>query len=501
MTAQTSGMLSLYYDLFADELQLESRLQVLDRIVGLCTDPNELLQYELLRAVTLHLHGDTDYASKLVKALEEYEKTDERQRNWYGRLQYGRVLVHLIRRDHPRSAEFFEKALAGFSEVLSKVQLNESGRAMVEEEIASLHEARQDWAKACDHWRLSLAAKDGPRAKIFLGRALQHLGRKEQAREILSGIDYDSLDESLKFDHCLTVAGDIRFDDDADAKALVERIDRLEPTYPEFQRQLDSLRGYLAKGLTQELQNTVRRLQNELEHREVTLSDRETTSALARHRSLAPTIQARTLPVGHDLETLLLEVVVAATSMLQEHWMILSRDAQSMEDTYTAFLTVLLQQRVEYLGWSVQEQSLGGSGAKNSSKERGRRDIVFSKSGNAPHGVLEAVRVSRPVASTWENIEEHIERLLHRYNPSGAAILVALTYFEGDDFSGFVKWYACATERWKDSPAKPCSALDTPADWTTNGIARAGTAIFRSIHKVASDERVVLHLVVRVPSS
>lgn len=107
----------------------------------------------------------------------------------------------------------------------------------------------------------------------------------------------------------------------------------------------------------------------------------------------------------------LAKIVVHACAQLLEQRQLLSTDAQSQEDTYTAYLTSLLQQRVAELGWSAADQRLGALPMKKSA-ERGRRDLAIWKGGDAPFGILEALRCSTMGASGASWLDQHLSKLV-----------------------------------------------------------------------------------------
>lgn len=80
------------------------------------------------------------------------------------------------------------------------------------------------------------------------------------------------------------------------------------------------------------------------------------------------------------------------------------------EDDLTAFLHRILEARVEFLGWTVSDQSRGGRTPKGNA---GERDLVLRK-GSTALAVLEAVVCDKPITWEWSRSElkMHFQKLL-----------------------------------------------------------------------------------------
>ena len=80
------------------------------------------------------------------------------------------------------------------------------------------------------------------------------------------------------------------------------------------------------------------------------------------------------------------------------------------EDDLTAFLHRVLEAKVEFLGWTISDQSRGGRTPKGNA---GERDLVLRK-GSSTLAVLEAVVCSRPITQAWarDELTMHFQKLL-----------------------------------------------------------------------------------------
>ena len=99
-------------------------------------------------------------------------------------------------------------------------------------------------------------------------------------------------------------------------------------------------------------------------------------SAIARFRTMNPVDQARVLQRQADpFEALLVDYVRAAVDgVVSLVPMMKGVQIDAIEDDLTAFIQHLLAARIQFLGWSVGDQSKGGYSAKGNP---GERDLVI----------------------------------------------------------------------------------------------------------------------------
>jgi hypothetical protein len=167
------------------------------------------------------------------------------------------------------------------------------------------------------------------------------------------------------------------------------------------------------------------------------------SSAIARFRSMNPADQAKVLhPQGDSFEALLLEHVRAATDAivsLVPMMEVIEIDAS--EDDLTAFVQHLLAARVQYLGWSVHDQSRGGFSGKGNA---GERDLVVAWGGTIL-ALIEAVVCDRSLTHNVmkADLESHFQKLLGYGNPR---IFFHLTYSYIEDLQGLMQFLEAAAE-------------------------------------------------------
>jgi hypothetical protein len=227
------------------------------------------------------------------------------------------------------------------------------------------------------------------------------------------------------------------------------------------------------------------------------MSNTQIQRALAVHRELPPTIQARTLPRARELAAFLSEIIVHACAKLQDQKQLLSTEARSQEDTYIAYIVTLIEQRVHDYGWHVCEQDLGGLPTRES-PERGRRDLTIKKGGDAPFAIIEALRCGGCTKTEASNIKEHIARLTARYDQCGGAHPIVLVYANAQNFSEFWSWYPqqFSSEAFKD--LNLVNAPIVPGEWETGGLVRRLLKLLQTEHMVAHEVVAVTHVIVSV---
>ncbi|WP_075286665.1 hypothetical protein [Xanthomonas campestris] len=148
-------------------------------------------------------------------------------------------------------------------------------------------------------------------------------------------------------------------------------------------------------------------------------------SAIARFQLMGPQQQARVLrPQSDAFEALLIDYVrAAADAIVSLVPMMKGVDIDAIEDDLNAFVQHLLAARVQFLGWSVNDQSKGGY-SKNTNA--GERDIILT-SGSTILTIIEALkcRSSLTQDAMRADLESHFQKLLGYGNPR---IFFHLTY-------------------------------------------------------------------------
>jgi hypothetical protein len=114
-------------------------------------------------------------------------------------------------------------------------------------------------------------------------------------------------------------------------------------------------------------------------------------------------------------------------------------DENSINDVFVSFL----EMQLALIGWSVADQSRGGRSGTGA--RPGSRDWV-TKWGTQELAVSEALRLDS-VDTT--SIQNHVTRVVEKYNPQGAISTFIIVYYEGKAFQSF-----CT--RYRDE----CPALD-----------------------------------------
>lgn len=148
-------------------------------------------------------------------------------------------------------------------------------------------------------------------------------------------------------------------------------------------------------------------------------------SAIARFRLMVPQQQARVLsPQSDAFEALLIDYVrAAADAVVSLVPMMKGVDIDAIEDDLNAFVQHLLAARVQFFGWSVNDQSKGGYSANANA---GERDIILT-SGSTILTIIEALKCKSALTQdvVRADLESHFQKLLGYGNPR---IFFHLTY-------------------------------------------------------------------------
>ncbi len=159
-------------------------------------------------------------------------------------------------------------------------------------------------------------------------------------------------------------------------------------------------------------------------------------SAIARFRTMNPADQAKVLQRQVDpFEALLVDYVrAAADAVVSLVPMMKGVQIDAIEDDLTAFIQHLLAARVQFLGWSVGDQSKGGFSAKGNP---GERDLLITW-GSSVLALIEAVICDRPLTqdAMKADLESHFQKLLGYGNPK---VFFHLTYAYIEDKQGLMR--------------------------------------------------------------
>ena len=166
-------------------------------------------------------------------------------------------------------------------------------------------------------------------------------------------------------------------------------------------------------------------------------------SAIARFRMMNPADQARALRREADpFEALLVDYVrAAADAAVSLVPMMENIRMDACEDDLNALIQKLLAARIQFLGWSVSDQSKGGYSAKGNP---GERDLII-KWGSSVLAPIEAVICDRPLTqdAMKADLESHFQKLLGYGN---SRIFFHLTYAYIEDKVELVRFLEAVSE-------------------------------------------------------
>jgi hypothetical protein len=170
--------LSLYYQLFADDLGFLTRIEILER---LCESEQEdwKLQYRTNKGIALLLIGEKDKAvQEITNALNSYEALDEERRSTRGNDQFAEITCLLS--NITRDKELGLKASGLYDELLSDVGnykfANVRRAWLYFNKGQSLKEA-WELGRAEEAYRTSMTFNEMPLVKLYLAEVMIFRGK------------------------------------------------------------------------------------------------------------------------------------------------------------------------------------------------------------------------------------------------------------------------------------------------------------------------------------
>lgn len=202
--------------------------------------------------------------------------------------------------------------------------------------------------------------------------------------------------------------------------------------------------------------------------------------------------------LGHrGLQDYLLHIHVNACERLLRH--LVTVLALGQENRANEFVAAFVAMQVEVLGWFVPEQSPGGVANTEAAVVDGTpasRDWTICQ-GPREIAVCEAMRLD---SISRSKIDEHVTKLVDRYNPTGTHASVVIVYFEGSDFDRFAQGYREHVGR----STPPGVVLDASASWFDLGkdkLRAFRVNVLEDGRLKATQDHILLHLKLPMRSS
>ncbi len=493
-------ILQVHYCLFGHDLGLVETLARLEPLIELSKPPGVRLQYRGGKAVTLINYGDPDGARReLASALSEYEAGPGAQ-DVYGLHQYAMVLMEAARCGLERATPLLETVDDVLSKIIDSQEMNNLGLAELEFDRGVVRARTGKWEEALSVYQRAQSLSHRPQTSVYMAEALAELGRPAEALGVLYSLDYEALRPALKLDHCISIVQALEKVPDrweATSGLLSKRLSNLQPQYPEMAARIGNIQSTIDTIAKDRTASELSRLRKEVIELRGIGSDDRIRAAFSLHREMAPTRQTQMLPRPEQLQSYLTKISVEICAQLIDQRQLLSTQAQSLEDIYTAYLLSLLQQRIVNFGWNAEDQQHGGRTA-NDGPERGRRDLVIRKGADAPFAIFEALRVSSMGTTGAGIVDEHVNRLVVRYDQCGAEVLVVIVYAEVVNFLPFCEKYVdhFHSTTLPDAPLRE-GPLVLP-EWAEDGLVRRNLKLYQTKHLVGGDSATVVHLVLHL---
>lgn len=199
---------------------------------------------------------------------------------------------------------------------------------------------------------------------------------------------------------------------------------------------------------------------------------------------------------NRELTDFLLSVHINSCSEMLTRFAIFQK--ANAEDKINDLVVSLIGSSIDLFGWTIDGQSNGGESASGGGDGLrggiGERDWVIKRS-RREVCICEAMCLDSVVES---KIQEHIDKLIRKYNPQGVYIGILLVYYNGGNYPSFVdKYETCITNRI------------TVSDWsisvetTEHRLSKGSSKLYAFRSKVSKDgvEVSLDHLLVDVSGS
>ncbi len=398
--ARIEGLLSAgALDAATKFIDVEKDMQTLGKVPG-----RELFRFTMnlrLRFLREDFDGITQTALPSEMEPSEINKAQETL-NFYkalselskpkGNLNTAETIFRQLHQRHPDIVAYAVNLLAvRVSILLSGNLFGQLHGLDVKRARQALTDADMDMSK----WR---GVRDEDIAIHTYNRALLLLaiGQPEQAYEALEEVGSSALQDQVIAYSAVALSRMGRSTDAIDA--LKRQIQLFGDTkyLQAAQAQIKNSVPFDARALPTSVEDTVTRIK----------------TAIYDFQNMAPLYQANVFPGPPNAlsELIISHVRATAASVVSLVPMMKDVKLDSCEDDITALVQQLLSARLEFLGWSVRDQSRGGFTEKGNP---GKRDLVLSK-GSFELSVIEAVVCKQPVThqDTRENLTYHFKKLL-----------------------------------------------------------------------------------------
>ena len=213
-------LLAMYLNLSGDNLSLDKRLQLIDRVIEITEDDSTRIHQGVVKATLLWTHNDSRGAHEaicnVIAFCENLDELDFFQRTKYGHALFIMATVHPEHEvGDDTSSAYIERAIQQFETLLSEYELSDIGRAGIHRDLGDAYRVSGQWELALEHFDDAIRVNNQPILQLFRAECLNGLKRFEEAQGVISAISIEDLenpaekaDYLIKFSALAVDAGD-----------------------------------------------------------------------------------------------------------------------------------------------------------------------------------------------------------------------------------------------------------------------------------------------------
>lgn len=195
--------LTLYIDLYQDELNQIDLVGAAKRVVDLTSSEAEKLQYRCMEGIQYCLMKDIRKGASIVlNAIEKYEKLPDEEKSQYGRMRLANAYSHLglLLNDQ----KLLIKAIENLSDEIECDEYSDAGLAQLYIEQGECYLSLKEYDKSEAAFENSQQLNKSALADIFLSRALTANNKQDEARDLLINIDTSEISNPNLFDMAIS---------------------------------------------------------------------------------------------------------------------------------------------------------------------------------------------------------------------------------------------------------------------------------------------------------
>ena len=207
-TCKDQEILTLYLDVYPQELTFRSMVDILDRIIANTHKQSYRLQYTVLKGIAYCLINDVEQGCQIIKeATDDYKRLSDEKRTRYGDFRFANALQ--ILGEFIGDSNIVRDAISQYEAILEDVErqgYNQAYAADIEKSLGDCMSFLKEYHYAVKYYKTSIEHEDADLTKIFLSRAYVNLSDPESTRELLKSIDATQFDENSHYDYAISWA-------------------------------------------------------------------------------------------------------------------------------------------------------------------------------------------------------------------------------------------------------------------------------------------------------